>query len=199
MRKNIFIFCGECATGKSSVEIALQKKFNRVLSYTTREKRSNEEEGKDYFFVTDETFEKMSQEGKFLEQTSYNVSGKILKYGLPKTGFSDDVPNIIVLNPHGVNQIFKTEPEMMKKGIVFLFKSKLSTRIDRYLNRENSSKKYENLAQRIKQDSLDFEDFEEFLKSMAIDYLPIFNEGVTLQIFIKHIEELINCFNKEGN
>ena len=199
MKKNIFIFCGECATGKSSVEIALQKKFNRVISYTTREKRSNEEEGKDYFFVTDEEFEKMSQEGKFLEQTSYTVSGKILKYGLPKIGFLNDVPNIIVLNPHGVAQIFENDSELLKKGIVFLFKSKLSTRIDRYLNRESSSKKFENLAQRLKQDSIDFENFEDFLKSKAIDYLPIFNEGVTLPIFIKHIEELINCFNKEGN
>lgn len=198
MRKNIFIFCGECATGKSSVEIALQKKINRVVSYTTRPKRSNEVDGVDYHFIADEEFEKMSKEGLFLEQTSYTVSGKLLKYGLPKKGFLTDVPNIIVLNPHGVSQVFENNPEMLKNGIVFYLKSKLPTRIDRYLNRETSSEKYMNLAQRLKQDFIDFEGFEDFLNSKTIDYLPVYNEGVTLQLFIKHIEELINCFNKEG-
>ena len=196
MKKDIFILVGECATGKTTVEVELSKKFNRVVSYTTRPKRSNEIDGIDYYFVTDEEFDKLSKEGVFLEQTSYIVSGKTLRYALPKTGFLDDLPNIIVVNPHGVKEIFDA-PEFKQRSVIFYFKSKLQTRIDRYVNRESSSEKYCNLVQRLKQDAIDFESFEDFLVKNNIDYLPVWNEGISLPIFLRHIEEMIGFFIKE--
>ena len=49
------------------------------VSVTTRSKRANEVEGKDYFFVSRERFEEMVREGAFLEHAS--VFGN--RYGTP--------------------------------------------------------------------------------------------------------------------
>jgi guanylate kinase len=49
------------------------------VSVTTRPKRANEVEGKDYFFVTQERFEDMVREGAFLEHAT--VFGN--RYGTP--------------------------------------------------------------------------------------------------------------------
>lgn len=195
--KNIFLLVGECATGKTTTEVELAKKYNRVVSYTTRPKRSNEVNGVDYHFVDDDTFDMMANNGDFLEQTSYIVSGKRLRYALPKNGFVENLPNIIVVNPHGVKEIFEYE-EIKKKSVILYFKSKLQTRIDRYIARETSPEKYSNLVQRLKQDAVDFEKFEEDLINKKIDYLPVWNEGISLPIFIRHIEEIISFFIKEG-
>ena len=50
------------------------------VSATTRPKRPNEIEGKDYFFVTPETFEAMVRDGAFLEHAT--VFGN--RYGTPR-------------------------------------------------------------------------------------------------------------------
>jgi guanylate kinase len=50
-----------------------KEKFEFSVSYTTREPRVNEKHGKDYFFVSKETFEKEIYNKKFLEYN--NVYG----------------------------------------------------------------------------------------------------------------------------
>lgn len=196
-KKNIFLLVGECATGKTSVEVKLAQKYNRVVSYTTRPKRSNEVDGVDYNFVNDQTFDNLAAKGEFLEQTQYTVSGRLFRYALPRSGFKDDVPNIVVVNPHGAFEILQ-DSVFKENSIILLFKSKLQTRIDRYIERETGEEKYSNLVQRLKQDAIDFEKFESELDKEKIDYLPIWNEGICLGTFIKHIDKLINLFAEEG-
>lgn len=86
MTTKIFILSGPSGAGKTTLLNKLfhkkffQKYFVRGISVTTRQRRSQEEDGKDYFFVTKKEFLKLKSKGFFLE------SEKVLEnyYGTPK-------------------------------------------------------------------------------------------------------------------
>ncbi len=74
-RGKLVIFCGPSGSGKGTVgkELINDPKFNFhfSVSATTREKRENEIEGKNYYFLTKPKFEKWIMENKFLEWAEY--------------------------------------------------------------------------------------------------------------------------------
>jgi guanylate kinase len=70
MKNKLFVISGSAGVGKTTlVEMLLKddKNLVRSISYTTRPKRDNEKDGKNYFFVTKEEFEKLLKEDKILE------------------------------------------------------------------------------------------------------------------------------------
>ena len=66
---SIFIFSSPSGAGKTTlVELISKKKdFKISVSHTTRNPRSNEVEGKDYYFVGHDKFENMIKKNEFLE------------------------------------------------------------------------------------------------------------------------------------
>lgn len=67
---NLFIVSGPSGSGKTclcqyALEVMGDLSFS--ISYTTRKPRENEKHGVDYFFITDEEFEQMRDDGFFLE------------------------------------------------------------------------------------------------------------------------------------
>lgn len=66
----VFILSAPAGTGKTTLVRMLSKEFACVvesISYTTRPPRSNEVEGKDYFFISEKEFASKVKEGDFLE------------------------------------------------------------------------------------------------------------------------------------
>ncbi len=66
----LFVVSAPSGAGKSTLIKEAMKKIGNLnfsISYTTREKRGDEENGKDYFFVSKNKFEQMIKEDKFLE------------------------------------------------------------------------------------------------------------------------------------
>lgn len=79
----MLVLSSPSGAGKSTLSRRLLQSDGRIamsVSATTREKRPNEVEGKDYLFVTPEQFGKMVKEGAFLEHAT--VFG--YRYGTPK-------------------------------------------------------------------------------------------------------------------
>lgn len=69
MRKH-FLFCGPSGSGKTSIVHYLLSQFSFMrfsVSATTRPKRHNEEDGKDYYFLSVEEFKKKIEEDAFIE------------------------------------------------------------------------------------------------------------------------------------
>jgi len=69
-----FIVSAPCGGGKTTLVNMLTKEYNSIIksiSYTTREKRKNEIDGKDYFFVNDEEFKKKIEKDEFLEYVKF--------------------------------------------------------------------------------------------------------------------------------
>jgi len=70
MPGKLFVISGPSGSGKSTVVRGVRKRMKDVsysVSHTTRHRRAGEEEGRDYCFVDRETFERMIDEGAFVE------------------------------------------------------------------------------------------------------------------------------------
>lgn len=84
MKGNIYIISAPSGTGKTTIIKKLMNnkisKLHFSISYTTRKARKNEKNGRDYFFISIEDFNKLIQENAFIEYA------KVHKYfyGTPK-------------------------------------------------------------------------------------------------------------------
>ena len=71
----IFVLMGKSASGKDAVYRNLlqdpQLDLKKVVLYTTRPKRQGEMEGRQYFFISDATYEEMRKGGRIIEERSY--------------------------------------------------------------------------------------------------------------------------------
>lgn len=113
-KANLFIISGPSGVGKSTVISELMKLRDDLrfsISVTTREKRKNETDGKDYFFVSDERFDELVENKLLLEHASY--VGK--RYGTPKTYVEDKLKegyNVILdIEVQGAALVKELKPE----------------------------------------------------------------------------------------
>lgn len=70
MKGFLLIISAPAGTGKTTLVSLLTEEFPdivRSISYTTRLKRPDEEDGKDYFFIDQNEFQKRIEKGEFLE------------------------------------------------------------------------------------------------------------------------------------
>ena len=99
----MIVIVGESASGKSTLAKKYEDwlDFKRIVTYTTREPRQNEQDGIDYHFITDKLFDKLNNDGFFAETAEYNG----WKYGSAK---KDYVTNAVaVLTPRGLRLVKK--------------------------------------------------------------------------------------------
>ena len=71
----IIIFSGPSGVGKSTIinELITHKKLYFSVSHTTREKRHNEENGVDYFFISEDEFNNLINKNYFIEYEKYGT------------------------------------------------------------------------------------------------------------------------------
>ena len=82
----LVILSGVSGAGKNTIKEALIERMERVVSlpsYTSREKRNGDIEGKDYIFVTGKEFEKMIENNELYkydihDNQYYGTSRKLL-------------------------------------------------------------------------------------------------------------------------
>lgn len=153
----IYCFIAQSSSGKSTVERRLSDMgFNRVVSYTTRNPRNEQELDKNYpayHFIDTATFEKMKEEGKFEETAIY----RDWYYGLSLSGidYKKDVC-IAVVTVHGYEEIVKA----VGKEHVIAIHIKVSERerVKRQLERGDD---LDEIIRRIGTDRVDFARVEE--------------------------------------
>jgi guanylate kinase len=116
----LFVVSGPSGVGKGTVVAEVLKRLpnlKRVVTYTTREPRQGEEQGKDYRFVTREEFERLKKQGAFLEWAE--VYGNF--YGSPRKEverfLSSGHDVVLVLDVQGALVVKRKIPEAV---LVFL-------------------------------------------------------------------------------
>ena len=118
-RGKLLVLSGPGGVGKSTVAKELRKESNFYVSIsaTTRVPRHNEQEGIDYFFISDSEFEARKAAGDFLEWAEFAGA----KYATPKSQVEDalgDGKNVLLeIDIAGAEQVRKVSTEAI---LVFL-------------------------------------------------------------------------------
>ena len=130
----MIVLAGASASGKTEVAKELAKKYGitKVITTTTRDMRVNEVNGRDYFFVSKEEFERMVQDGKFVEYTVFNEN----LYGSTKDQISHN--KCVVIDPAGLRAYIALND---KSIVTFFLDTTEETRYARMLARGDQEEK----------------------------------------------------------
>ena len=153
----MIILIGKAGTGKTSVADELFKRgYYRIVTCTTRPIRKGEQEGIDYFFLTEEQFAKFEWAAYFAEVRKYNTTQGIWKYGSPKVELlSATDKDVIILTPDGVRAIIPFLKEHMIDYTVVMIDSDDDVIRQRMYNRGDDEAE---INRRIESDKEDFKD-----------------------------------------
>lgn len=108
MEGRALLFVGPDGSGRYTLAEAIGVTLHipRVISYTTRTRRPNETEGKDYHFISEEEFDQLVQSDSFIEATQADG----FRYGIKKADceklLQESGSFFAILNPEGCD-IFK--------------------------------------------------------------------------------------------
>ena len=134
MSGNLFIISAPSGAGKTSLVQALlniNPQIDLSVSYTTRDPRPGEHNGKDYHFVSREIFLAMAKRGEFLE--SAEVYGNL--YGTSQTWISHENNRgrdiLLEIDWQGAAQIRRIFPESISVFILPPSKKALEDRLKR--------------------------------------------------------------------
>ena len=152
----LMVLSGPSGVGKGTVCEALLKEnldIKYSISATTRKKRPTEENGKNYFFYSEEEFEKMVKEGKMLEYA--NVHGNY--YGTPKDFVLDSIANgevvILEIDVQGALQVKKNYPDA---AFVFLLPPDFDELRNRIVSRATEDEETINLRMKNAKAEVEF-------------------------------------------
>ena len=185
----LFIFSSPSGAGKTTLVKLLEKKENFFISvsHTTRKPRSNEVNGKDYNFVSDEEFKNLIKKGQFLEHAKVfnNYYGTLKKPVMEKLNQGDNV--LFDIDWQGTKQI---KDKKIKFEIISIFVLPPSKQVlyDRLSNRD------------MKDKLIASERMKEFYKDIKhwVDYdFVVINDD--LEKCYQEISEIINYFQKFEN
>lgn len=100
LRTNVFIISGPSCSGKNTVYFKIKELFpnmKQTISVTTRAPRPGEEDGIDYYFVSEDKFESMINDDEFIEYTTYdNHLYGTLKDEIEKAVQADEMYTLII-------------------------------------------------------------------------------------------------------
>ena len=146
----IVILSSPSGAGKTSLvkEISIKKNYFISISHTTRKPRSNEIDGKDYFFVNHKEFKELISKGKFLEYAKVfnNYYGSLEDVIFEKLDKGKNV--IFDIDWQGTEQI-KEKKLKYKIITIFILPPSRKELFNRLLNRDKNDEK--NAAERMKQ------------------------------------------------
>ena len=188
MKNKLFVLLSESSGGKDTLlNMIVKNEFLKpVISTTTRKMRSNEEQDREYHFVTKEEFMLMEAKDEFLETTSYLIPSEgVVKYGLAKKDvILSKSSYVVILNPIGLQQV---EDQLGKENVVSIYIHRNDKdRFISYLNREE--KRFDLILddayERYKRDLNDFAGIE-----TKVDYV-INNDGSLEDMMIQFLEIL---------
>lgn len=118
----LFVFSGPSGVGKGTLKAKLFEEFADQIAYsvsaTTRGPREGEVDGKDYFFISRQEFERRVKNNEFLEHAEF--AGNC--YGTPRAYVEkllDSGMNVVLeIDVQGALQVMKSMPECVSVFIL---------------------------------------------------------------------------------
>jgi guanylate kinase len=173
----IYVLLGKTCSGKTTAfKRLIELGYEPIISYTTRPKRPDEVDGKDYHFITVKEFNELLDDGQIVLPREFNN----WLYGIDISNLKNDDKNkIIILDPTGYRELKKIiDPNNITS---FYLDIPLNVRLQRGLKRKDDLKE---LFRRLEADEKDFIGIEN-----EVDYvINSLDEGIVL----KSILDVIN-------
>lgn len=168
MKGNLIVISSPSGGGKGT----LIKEILRVvpdigysISFTTRQMRAGETDGKDYFFVTREEFENLKQQNEFLEYAEVHGNFYATSLKQVKAEIENGRDVILEIDVQGAATVRKILPEALS---IFILPPSFEVLRDRLVNR--ATEKKEDLQKRLQNSFGEVSRFGEF------EYVVINNE-----------------------
>ena len=158
----IVILSSPSGAGKTTLvnQISKRNNFHISISHTTRKPRSNETDGKDYYFVSDLEFKNLIDKGKFLEYAKVfqNYYGSSKDVVFKKLNNSENV--IFDIDWQGTQQI-KSQKLNYKILTIFILPPSRNELYNRLLNRDrNDAKIAKERMTQFNEDVLHWKDYD---------------------------------------
>ena len=153
-RALLIVISGPSGVGKDTVIkrlLELDSNLRYSVSYTTRSPRPGEVDGVNYHFVSRSEFERLIQEGAFLEHATYD--GNL--YGTPIAPLDDvrasghDI--VLKIDVQGAEQVRKRAPDALR---IFLAPPSMEELLRRRTQRHSESARDQASRQRIAEDEM---------------------------------------------
>lgn len=172
---NFITISAPSGSGKTTLCKALQlvePEIEWSISYTTREKRSIEENGVDYFFISEEEFEDLIIQGHFVEWQ--NVHG--FYYGTSVSNLENAIENdkimLIEMDVKGSMSIKKLFPDQTFS--IFIMPPSISQLRERLRSRGTDSERRINIRLKRFQEEMEFrEKFDYVMVNEDLDLAKI--------------------------
>jgi guanylate kinase len=157
---NVYIISAPSGSGKSTLVEKVRPivpNLDFSISYTTRQPRGNEQNGREYFFVSREEFDQMIRRGEFLEYADvfgncYGTAKRFLEQAQQK-GYD----LLLDIDVQGAAQIKRKLPEAVSIFILPPDRKTLETRL-----RHRSLDKEEVIQRRLVTASREIEKYREY-------------------------------------
>lgn len=169
----IVCLMGKSATGKDTIFQELLSnpdlQLNVIVTYTTRPRRAEEEEGQEYHFVDEAEFQKLKKEGRVIEDREYHTCHGLWRYFMvDDRSIEVDSKNYLVIGT--IESYIKCREYFGEKNLLpILIELDDGVRLQRALDREKVQEcpRYEEMCRRFLADSVDFS--EEKIREAKID------------------------------
>ncbi len=189
----IFYIMGKSASGKDKIySILMEKKelkLHKLVLYTTRPIRAEEENGKQYFFTDDKKLEQFRKSGKLIESRSYDTIHGVWTYFTADDG-QVDLENWDYLGIGTLESYCRMKEYYGKDRVLPIYiQVEDGERLQRALIREKKqdNPKYAEMCRRFLADQEDFS--EEHIREAGIE---IRFENDDLDNCVRNIIKYIN-------
>jgi guanylate kinase len=169
----LFIISAPSGSGKSTLVSELRKQVSGVdfsVSWTTRQPRGSEENGREYNFATRDEFERMIADGKFLEHAE--VFGNY--YGTARQSLEDSRRQghdlLLDIDVQGAAQVRKAMPEAVSIFVLPPTPKVLRTRLRNRSRAEGVMNEAE-LYRRLSEASKEIENYRDYSYILINDIL----------------------------
>ena len=98
----IITLTGKTSTGKDSAAKYIEEEYgiHPIVSYTTRDIRVGEEDGREHYFISDEEMDKLEKRDDILAWTQFDKTG--IRYCASTKDLDDDGIYTYIIDPNGI-------------------------------------------------------------------------------------------------